>query len=118
MTLWSWLFVLVVVSGWIIGGIWFQRWAKLHIANGDEKTRREFKRRRARLTGITSLIAGGMFVVAMAITWPTIPRETSRSLRCSCCSGLRSFSTVRIDSSAYAMMILDRESDVGRSKTS
>jgi uncharacterized membrane protein len=73
MTLGSWLFVLVVVSGWIIGGIWFQRWAKLHIAESDEKTRREFKRRRARLTGITSLIAGGMFVVAMAITWPTVP---------------------------------------------
>ena len=73
MTLWSWLFVLVVVSTWIIGGIWFQRWAKLHIAEADEKTRLEFKRRRARLTGITSLIAGGMFVVAMAITWPTVP---------------------------------------------
>lgn len=73
MTLWSWLFVLVAIGGWIVGGIWFQRWAKLHIAEADENTRREFKRRRARLTGITSLIAGGMFVVAMAITWPSVP---------------------------------------------
>ena len=73
MTLWSWLFVLVAISGWIVGGIWFQRWAKLHIAEADENTRREFKRLRARLTGITSLIAGGIFVVAMAITWPSVP---------------------------------------------
>jgi uncharacterized membrane protein len=67
MTGWQWLFVAAVVTGWTVLYIWLKRRTK------GSANRQTLETSRARSSAITSLVLGGAFVVAMLLTWRSIP---------------------------------------------
>jgi uncharacterized membrane protein len=73
MTAWNWLFVLAVVTGWTVLYVWFKRRTKQTIAESDQQTQRTFEARSIRLSAISSLVMGAALVVAMLVSWRTVP---------------------------------------------
>jgi hypothetical protein len=73
MTVWGWLFVLALVGGWIVAIRWLKRRTKLHLEEADQPTRRKFERSLSQVAGISSLVVGGIFVLAMLVSWSRVP---------------------------------------------
>ncbi len=73
MTGWEWLFLLVVVSGVTLAYLWLRRRTRQQLTEGDQESRRKLGRSHLRIAGITSSIAGTVFIVAMLVIWPAVP---------------------------------------------
>ena len=73
MTVLEWLFVLAIVSGWIAIYLWLKHRTKIQLEEADKQTRRRFEKRKTQVAGITSSIAGAMFIIAMLVSWRSAP---------------------------------------------